>query len=395
MVSAGSSRWSRRFVVFSAISLVLWRLGALAGVPRRTEVVLALLGFVLHMVFGMGYLLIPSYFERVLDAKWPPAVQLGLTGVGTGLLVLASLPVGPPLIERLGATAWFLGVIVFLGTILWTIRDNLAGRETGTGAGKEDLEWVDRYANPFMVIALGYVLVGSYELLAHISPLPGITDGYVPRASHLLAAGGAALLVFTLGVRIAPRFLGVPAQKELVVVVLPAGALGPALLADGLGNGPVFIGGAIAEATAMVGFAGAYGLMFARSDRRTVGLVGVLTGVACGIAGVSLGLSFAFGAVTTDLVTAHLQLNLLGFLGLCIIGFAMQFFPPTVGQFRGATETTVWLVIAALFGGLVSIVVGTLGEVTVLVTAGNVLALTGAVVYGYLISRLMITVGSR
>lgn len=395
MVSAGSSRWSRRFVAFSAISLVLWRLGALAGVSRRTEVVLALLGFVLHMVFGMGYLLIPSYFERVLDTKWLPAVQLGLTGVGTVLLAVASLPVGPPLVERLGAIAWFLGVIVFLGTILWTIRDNLTGRETGTSAGKQELGWVDRYANPFMIIALGYILVGSYELLAHVSQLPGITDGYAPRVSHLLAAGGATLLVFTLGVRIAPRFLGVPAWKELVVVFLPAGALGPTLLAYGLGGGPAFIGGAIAEATAMVGFAAAYGLMFARSERRTVGLVGVLTGVACGITGVSLGLSFAFGTVTTDLVTAHLQLNLLGFLGLCIIGFAIQFFPPTVGRFRGATETTVWLVIAALLGGLVSIVVGTLEEITILVTAGDVLALTGAVVYGYLISRLMITVGSR
>ncbi|QZP39633.1 hypothetical protein [Halobaculum magnesiiphilum] len=347
------------------------------------------------MVFGMGYLLIPSYFERVLDAKWPPAIQLGLTGTGTGLMAVAFLPVGPPLVERLGEIAWVLGVIVFLGTILWTIRDNLAGRETGTGAGKEELEWVDRYANPFMIVALGYVLVGSYELLAHGSPLPGITDGYVPRVSHLLAAGGATLLVFTLGVRIAPRFLGVPARKELVAVVLPAGAFGPALLAYGLGGGPAFIAGAIAEATAMVGFGGVYGLLFARSDRRTVGLFGVLAGVGCGIAGVSLGLSFAFGTVSSELVTSHLQLNLLGFLGLCIIGFAMQFFPPTAGRFKGATETTVWLVIVALLGGLVFIVVGTLAEVTILATAGNVLALTGAVVYSYLVIRLMIAVGSR
>ncbi|WP_225935264.1 hypothetical protein [Halobaculum roseum] len=347
------------------------------------------------MVFGMGYLLIPSYFERVLDAKWPPAIQLGLTGIGTGLLAVASLPVGPPVIELVGATAWFLGVIVFLGTILWTIRDNVAGRETGTGAGMEELEWVDRYANPFMIVALGYVLVGSYELLAPGSPLPGITDGYVPRVSHLLAAGGATVLVFTLGVRIAPRFLGVPARKELVAVVLPAGALGPALLAYGLGGGPAFIAGAIAEATAMVGFTGVYGLLFARSDRRTVGLFGVLVGVICGIAGVSLGLSFAFGTVSSELITAHLQLNLLGFLGLCIIGFAMQFFPPTAGRFKGATETTVWLVIAALLGGLVFIVVGTLSEVTILATTGDVLALTGAVVYGYLVIRLMNAVGSR
>lgn len=75
-VRAGPSRWSRRFVVLGTGYLVLWRFGSLLGVPRRTAVVLALFGFVFHVVFGMGYLLIPSYFERVLAAEWPPPVHL-------------------------------------------------------------------------------------------------------------------------------------------------------------------------------------------------------------------------------------------------------------------------------------------------------------------------------
>ncbi|WP_435063012.1 hypothetical protein [Halobaculum sp. EA56] len=395
MVTAGSSRWSRRFVVLSAGFLVLWRAVALLGAPRRTEVVLALFGFVFHMVFGMGYLLIPSYFERVLRASWPPGVHLGLTGGGTALLAVASIRELPAAVERAGTLAWFLGVVVFLGTLLWTVRDNLTGRETGTGAGREEFERVDRYANPFVPVALGYVLVGSYELLARATVLPGITDGYVPRVSHLLAAGGAVLLVFALGVRLAPRFLGVPAPTRPVRVVLPAGALAPALLAHGLGGGPTLVAGALAEATAVVGFAGLYGLSFARSDRRSVGLVGVLAGVASGVAGVSLGLSFAFGPVTAERAAVHLELNLLGFLGLCIVGFAMQFFPPSAGRFRGATDAVAWLAIGALLGGLTSVAVGTLAGIAALATVGDALALAGAVVYGYLVVRLLAAVDSR
>lgn len=395
MVTSGSSCWSRRFIVLSTGYLVLWRFGTLLGVSRRTEIVLALFGFVFHMVFGMGYLLIPSYFERVLVARWPPAIHLGLTGVGTGLLALASVRDVPPFIELSGASAWCLGVVLFLGTLLWTIRGNLMGRDTGTSADRAAFQGVDRYANAFVPIALAYLAIGSYEVLARVSVFPGVTDGYVPRITHLLAAGFAALLVFALGVRLAPRFLGVPAPKLLVAVVLPAGALGPALIASGLGGGITFVIGALAEATAVFGFAVLFVVLFVRSEREKVGFFGVLAGVLSGVAGVTLGLSFAFGPITAAMITAHLQLNLLGFLGLTIVGFTMQFFPPTAGRFWGANDRTALLVILSLICSLLLIVFGNIGEFSLLITLGNGLALTGVLGYGYLVVRLMFAIGSR
>lgn len=395
MVTSGSSRWSRRFVVLSTAYLVLWRVGTFLGISRRTEIILALFGFVLHMVFGMGYLLIPSYFERVLASRWSPAIHLGLTGLGTGLLALASFRDTPPFIELLGACTWCLGIVLFLGTLLWTIRGNLLGRDTGTSTSRAAFQWVDRYANPFIPIALAYLAVGSYEVLARVSILPGITDGYFPRITHLLAAGFAGLLIFALGVRLVPRFLGVPAPKSLVGIILPASALGPALIAIGLGNGITFVIGGLLEVTAIFGFTVLVTVLFTRSDRQRIGLFGVLGGVLSGAVGVSLGLSFAFGRMTAALIIAHLQLNLLGFLGLTIIGFTLQFFPPNAGQFRGATDRTALLVIISIVCGLFLIVFGTIEESVLLITTGNGFALIGALSYCYLMIRMMFTIGTR
>ena len=395
MVTSGSSRWSRRFVVLSAGYFVLWRLGAVLGISRRTEVILALFGFVFHMVFGMGYLLIPSYFERVLTAKWSPAAHLGLTGFGTGLLALGSSPATPLFIEQVGATAWCLGVVLFLTTLLWTIRGNLMGRDTGTSVNRAAFQWVDQYANLFVPIALAYLALGSYELLARVSTLPRVMDGYFPRITHLLAAGVAALLIFALGARLGPRFFNVPAPKILVGVILPAGALGPVLIATGLGGGRLFIVGALLEATAVLGFAVLFVVLFVRSDRQKIGFFGVLGGVLSGVFGVSLGLIFAFGYMTGAMISAHLQLNLLGFLGLTIVGFSLQFFPPTVGRFRGANERTALVEIFSLVCGLLILVIGYLGQSALLINLGNILALAGALVYGYLIIRLIITIGAR
>lgn len=111
-----------------------------------------------------------------------------------------------------------------MGALLWTIRGNLTGHDTGTGNDRAAFRRTDRYANAAIPAALAYLAVGSYEVLARVSALPGLTDGYFPRITHLLAAG-AALLVFALGVRLAPRFLDVPAPAPLVAVVLPAGAV--------------------------------------------------------------------------------------------------------------------------------------------------------------------------
>jgi hypothetical protein len=383
-----ASRWSRRFVLAGAGLLVVWQAGEVVGIARRTAVPLGVIGFVLHTVFGKAYALVPPYFDRDLATTRFMPVHLACSLSGTLLLAGAAEATARGLApERLrdlaafgGAALWLAGVVVFLGTLGWSVRGNPLGRETGTGEANADRRPIDSAANLAMPVAFAYLALGSYALLAGHAPLPPLLDGYPPRATHLLAAGFAMLTLFAVGFRLLPRFLVARPPRALVATVLPAGALGPALLAVGLPAGPVFRVGAAIEAVAVVGFAVAFTTLFVRSDRDRVGFEAVLAGVALGTLAVFVGLSFAFGPVTADLVTAHRRLNVLGFLGLAILGASYQFYPPTAGRFRGASDRTARAVILLVAGGLLLEVAGLL-VTDALVTVGRVSATLGAGVH--------------
>lgn len=64
------------FVLAGAGFLVGWQVAELAGASRETGVVLGLFGFVLYVVFGKAYALVPNYFECELTVTWAPPVQL-------------------------------------------------------------------------------------------------------------------------------------------------------------------------------------------------------------------------------------------------------------------------------------------------------------------------------
>jgi hypothetical protein len=388
MTAATVSRWARRYVLVSALFLFTWQMGAVAGVPRRTEVLLGLFGFVLHMAFGKAYSLVPSYFARTLAFPRAPAIQFPLVVLGTGCLVSASLQVGPSWLGAVGAFLWSLGVGVFLGTLLWTLRTNLTGRETATGEVNAERRPVDRVANGFVPVALLYLAVSTYETLAVYTGVPSLLDGYFPRVTHLIAAGTAGLLIFALGFRLLPRFLVAHPPRRLVVLVLATGAVGPSLLAVHLWNAPWFHLGALLETVAVVGFALGYVLLFIRSDRRRVGLYGVSAGALCGVVAVALGVGFAFGHSSAASVLAHLRLNLLGFLGLSIVGIAYQFYPPAIGTLPGASDRTALVSIAGLAGGLLVQVVGLVGQFPLLTTFGQFATLGGAVLYLFLLAAV-------
>lgn len=381
------SRWARRFVLVGAAFLACWQVAELAGAGRRPAVALGVLGFVLHTVFGKAYALVPTYFDRDLAAPRLMPVHLACALSGTLLLALgaeASVPVA----AEAGGALWLAGVLVFLATVLWTLRGNFTGSETATGTSDAQRRDVDRYANAFVPVALVYLAAGSYALAAAGGPFPPLLDGYPPRASHLLAAGAAALMLFAVGFRLLPRFLVVSPSRPLVAVVLPAGAVGPALVAATLPAGPGFRVGAAIEAVAVVGFAVAVVRMIVRSDRGRVGFHGVAAGAAAGVLAALLGLSFAFAAPRPGLVAAHLRLNLLGFLGLTIVGVSYVFYPPGIGTAPGASDRGALAAIALLAGGLAVETAGLVAGVAVAVTAGRLGTATGAVFHVYLLATL-------
>ncbi len=382
------TRRARWFILASVGFLVLWQAAVLVGVPRRTVVVLGLYGFVLHTLFGKALSLIPSYFDRQLSVRWAPAVQFPLTIVGTLGLATAGIRGTGQWPALLGGVFWFLGVLVFFGAIGWTIRDNLFGSETATSDANEDRKRVDRFSNAFMPIVLAYLLVGSYETVAASLKLPMFIGPYPPRVTHLLAAGTAGLLLFAIGFRLLPRFLVAHPPEWLVWIVLPTGAIGPVLVAATLPAGPLFHLGATIEAIAVIGFALAYVVLFARSDRRRVGFYAVLLGVIAGGLGVSIGVGFAVGYLDPVLIQAHYRLNLLGFLGLTVIGVSYQFYPPGVATFRGGGDRTAYAVIILIGGGLAVEIIGlTLGPAP-LEVGGQLLTLLGAMVHTGLLSGL-------
>lgn len=397
MTAETVSRWSRAFVAAGACWLVVGLAAVLGDAPRQAIVAALLFGFVLHTVFGKAYSLVPTYFDRELAFPYAPAIQFPLTLLGAAGLALSGTQfVDGRALAVVGAAAWAVGVAVFLGAVGWTIRDNLTGAETATGKANADRRPIDRLANAFVPVALAYLAVGSYATLASMSALPPVFDGYPPRASHLLAAGTGALLVFAIGFRLLPRFLVASPPRRLVPVVLIPGALGPLLIARSLPAGPFLHAGAALEALAILTFAVAYLVLFVRSPRARVGFYGVLAGALLGVLGVGLGLWMAVGVPPAATATAHFRVNLVGFLGLTIVGVSYQFYPPTVGTFVGASDRTAGLVISSITVGLLAQVGGLLGEVDAVVTGGAALALLGGLLHaGLLLGVFAERYGSR
>ncbi|WP_135822797.1 hypothetical protein [Halostella litorea] len=390
--AATASRGSRRFVAVGVVALVVWQAAVLAGVPRRTSVALGAFGFVLHVVFGKAYALLPSYFDRRLAAPRAPAVHLPLSVGGVAGLALAPLDGVPRAAAAVGAGAWALGVAVFVGVVAATVRDNPTGGETGTGKANAHRRPVDRAANAVLPVAVAYLAAGAYGVAAAagVAPVPAAVPafGLAPAASHLLVAGGAALVLFAVGFRLLPRLLGASPPRPLVAVVLPAGALGPGLVAAGVAGAGTLHAGAALLAAAVVGFAAAVVVLAARADRRRVGVGAVVTGPGFGVLGVTLGAGFAFGFADATLVPAHLRANVLGFLGLTIVGVTYHFYPPAVGSLPGVGERPARAAAAALAGGLLVEIGGLWSTWPAAVAAGRAVGLAGALAYAWVVLGL-------
>ncbi|WP_226006298.1 hypothetical protein [Natrinema salinisoli] len=391
MVSEGGTatatvtRWSRAFVAAGVGFFLAWHVAVAIGLPRTATVPLGVFGFVLHVVFGKAYTLVPSYFARELAVPHAPAVHLPFALFGTVATFAAATGIGPPTLAVVGATSWFVGCLVFVVVLCWTVRDNPTGRETGTGTTDTHRVRVDRLANAAVPVVLAYLLVGSaLSPAAEIGlELPGLPANGAA-ATHVFAAGTAALLVFAIGFRLLPRLLTASARPPLVAIVLLAGVAGPALLAVDFRGGSLFHAGAGLQATALVGFAVAVVDLSRRSDRRRVGHWAIVAAGGCAALVAALGLAFAFVPASTlpaSAFDAHYRLAVGGFVGLTIVGVTYHFYPPAVAAAPGIGDRTASASIAALVVGLGLEAGGLLASVPPLVALGRLLAVLGAALY--------------
>lgn len=394
MATAVISRWARRFLLVGIGFLVAALAAGLAGAPLRAEVALGLQGFVLGVVFGKAYSLIPSYFDRTLAVPHAPAVHLPVHVVGVLAIAASAVAGTPDGLGTLGAGLWTAGTLIFVGAIGATIASNPLGRETGTSEANVERAWLDRLANPFMPVAVLYLLAGSYELLAAFVGLPALLDGTLVRVSHLLAAGFALLLLFSVGYRLLPRFLVAYPPRALAVLTLPAGAIGPVLLAVGYPSGRVFVAGAALESLAVAAFAVSYVWLFVSTDRDRIGFYGPLCGVAAGLLGVGLGLQFALVGFDAELAVVHFRLNVFGLLGLSIVGVLYQFYPPAVSAWPGAGDR---LALASIGVYALGLGLWALGAVVgeALVPVGGLTVGLAAVAVGYCLAGTIHTRTAR
>ena len=399
-MAAEISRWSRRYVLTGAIALCCWQVATVAGLPRRTTVALAVYGFVFHVVFGKAYALVPAYFDADLVSERAPAVQFPFVAAGAACLAI------DPLLARgfrvdlgaLGGGLWAIGVAVFVGSIAVTIGGPLRRGITGTGDHNADRRSLDRFANRFVPVVLLYLLAGTYETAAlRIGAFPPLI-GVQAAATHLLAAGSAALLVVTLGFRLLPRFLGAHPTRLSAALVLPAAATAPALIAGGFADRRLLPVGAALMVFGVGGFALVVFRMWLQSDTRRIGLYALVPSATFGVVGVLFGGLFAVGGAAPALIETHLRVNLLGFLGLMIVGTSFQFYPPRLGAFPGSSNRSASVAIAALACGLAIEVLGVaaasaFGPVATSLSAGATalgrwLTLLGAVGYASLVASV-------
>ena len=136
--SEAVSRWSRRFVTASLAWFVCWQVAAVAAAGRSVTVTLGLYGFVLHAIFGKGYALGPTYFDRELAVRRAPAVHLPVATLGTAALAMERAGIVSEPWGVAGDVLWGLGCGIFVVVIAWSVRDNIFGRETGTSRANAD-----------------------------------------------------------------------------------------------------------------------------------------------------------------------------------------------------------------------------------------------------------------
>lgn len=382
------TRRARRFVVASPVFFVAATLAILADAGPRQVVPLLLHGFVFSMVFGKAYALIPSYFDTRLEPRVAPTIQFPGTVLGAVALAASHVPSASPWVGTIGALLWSGGTVLFVATITWTIRGNLTGAATGTSQANDARARLDRIANTGLPVVLAYLLAGSYTVLATRTRLPDLGVG-TPGGTHLLAAGGATLLVFVIGFRLFPRFLVTTPPRGLAPLVLVTGAIAPVVLATSLYGDSLFQIGAALQATAVTGFAVAYVALFIRSDRDRIGLYGPLLGVGFGVIGVGLGVQFAFTEVSLPLIDAHRRLNLIGWLGLTIIGATYQFYPPAVGTLPGIGDRLAVASMIGIAGGLLVHLLAVAVSTPDLAIVGEFTILGGAIAYTYIIEGLL------
>lgn len=385
--SGGVSRWTHRFTVASASAMVGLQVALLFDVSYRFVAIIGLFGAVLPMVFGMAYLLVPSYVGQTLSTKRLPGVHFVVSYVGTGLLAVHELFGLDSSVATSGIVSWSIGIAIFVGTLLWTVVPALRTSQKLVGFAGTLSRRTTRVATMAIPVGVGYLIAGTVVLLSIAFDFPMPLTATFSMVVHFYATGFAALLIFALGIQLMTGFFRVVPPAPLAYLVLVCGGIAPGLLATNFYRPPWFVAGAGLESVAMVGYGCLVAIVVYRTTRQRVGLYGITLGAVAGVVSVGAAFGIVTGVFESLSIGVHVVGVLNGFLFSTIIGYAYQFFPVSSGQFWGATERSGKATILLLGTGTVLRAVDTVVALYWLRIGGVTLALLGTCGYAYLMMQ--------
>ena len=388
--AGGVSRWTHAFAVASALGMVGLQTTYLLDWPIRAIGLFGLLGAVLPMTFGMAYLLLPAYVGTTLATPRLPGVHLVISYAGAAVLVAGQLTTLPRPLVTAGASLWSLGVACFLAALGATIVPVLRADPSVVIRSRDRPQRSTRAATATVPFAILYLAIGTIALLARASSIPVIPATSIPGVVHFYAVGFAALLIISLGARLLVGFFHVVPPRPLTWGALGGGVVAPALIAGSFWRGPLFQVGAVVLSFSVICYLGMVAIVAVRTDRRRVGLLGVLAGAFAGAGGVFVAATVAISGEDAWLLEAHVPLVLDGFLLLTIIGYAYEFFPIGTGQFTGASDRIGLATLVTLGFGVVLRAVEPLLGAPVVGDVGATLGIVGTSIYAYVLTRRLV-----
>jgi hypothetical protein len=357
----------------------------------------ATLGWITLTIMGATYQLVPVVLERPLWSERLTRWQFLILVAGLG-----------GMIAHFYIATWFglvlAAVLTALGVALHVLNAGLSMRGLATWGFTERMLTLALFG--LALTALFGLVLGSLRWGGHA---PGNLLGTLHAHFHLAMLGWVAPMVMGVSARLYPMFFlaaepgGWPARVQLWGL-----GLGTPTLTLGLLAVPVLVApGAVAVSAAVIGHLVWVSSMAAERRRPALdwGLRFVLTGTACLLPALAMGLGFSTGLFAGPrLGLGYAVLVLGGWASLTMVGVLLKIIPflvwyrvygPRVG--RGAvpalgqlsfptlemmaygclTGGMAWLVLAAVFGGPASLRVG----------AG--LALAGALAFAAALGRVL------
>jgi hypothetical protein len=355
------------------------------------------LGWITLTIMGASYQLIPIVLQRPIWSERLARWQFWILVVGiAGMIGHFYLGTWPGLVAAAALLA--IGVAAHLSNVALSLRG------------------FDQWNFTARLIVLAYValaLTVAFGLVLGVDRIWTFLPGqFFPRLQahfHLALLGWITPMVFGIGARVYPMFLlapeptGWPARWQFWGLVTGV----PAIMVGLLGIPALIAPGALAVALAVLGH-GVWVVRMARHRKRPQldwGLRFVLTGAAFLLPATSLGLGFAFDAVSgPQLGTAYAVLALGGWVSLTIAGMMLKIVPflvwyrvysphagkrpvPTLPQLEWpAAEASAY---ALLLAGMTLLPIAiAVGDVVWIRVAGTILAL-GAIAFGASLGRIV------